>query len=60
MIDLFSASTPKLLQGGRKQDWFRAINPDARWPAIIDCTEGDFAVFETGTLMCIQRLEYQP
>jgi GST-like protein len=37
--------------GEQKQDWFRAINPNGRIPAIVDHDEGDFAVFESGAIL---------
>jgi glutathione S-transferase/GST-like protein len=37
--------------GDQKQDWFVAINPNGRIPAIIDHDEGDFAVFESGAIL---------
>ena len=40
-----------LAQGEQKQAWYRAINPNARIPAIIDHDEGDFAVFESGAIL---------
>lgn len=37
--------------GEQKQDWFTAINPNGRIPAIVDRDEGDFAVFESGAIL---------
>jgi len=39
--------------GGRvqKEDWFLAINPNGRIPAIIDHDNDDFAVFESGAIL---------
>ncbi|MES2149571.1 MAG: glutathione S-transferase N-terminal domain-containing protein [Pseudomonadota bacterium] len=41
----------ELQQGQQKQDWFLAINPNGRIPAIIDRAEDDFAVFESGAIL---------
>lgn len=35
----------------QKEDWFLAINPNGRIPAIIDHDADDFAVFESGAIM---------
>ena len=40
----------ELAKGEQKQDWYLAINPNGRIPAIIDRDEGDFAVFESGAI----------
>jgi GST-like protein len=40
-----------LLENQQKEDWFLAINPNGRIPAIIDRDAGDFAVFESGAIM---------
>lgn len=40
-----------LAGGEQRQDWFLAINPNGRIPAIVDRDNGDFAVFESGAIM---------
>jgi glutathione S-transferase/GST-like protein len=38
-------------EGTQKEPWFRAINPNARIPAIVDRGHDDFAVFESGAIL---------
>ena len=40
-----------LSQGEQKQDWYLAINPNGRIPALIDHAADDFVVFESGAIL---------
>ena len=40
-----------LTRGEQKEDWYVAICPNGRIPAIVDHGDDDFAVFETGAIM---------
>lgn len=40
-----------LLANEQKADWYLAINPNGRIPAIVDHDEDDFAVFESGAIL---------
>jgi glutathione S-transferase/GST-like protein len=40
-----------LQQSTQKEDWFLAINPNGRIPAIVDRAEDNFAVFESGAIL---------
>ncbi|HEX8534799.1 MAG TPA: glutathione S-transferase N-terminal domain-containing protein [Allosphingosinicella sp.] len=40
-----------LSSGEQKKPWFTAINPNGRIPAIVDCGNDGFAVFESGAIM---------
>ncbi|RSZ60191.1 glutathione S-transferase [Massilia atriviolacea] len=41
----------ELNQNQQKEDWFLAINPNGRIPAIVDRAEDNFAVFESGAIL---------
>jgi GST-like protein len=40
-----------LAQGEQKQEWYLAINPNGRIPALIDHGADDFVVFESGAIL---------
>ena len=40
-----------LQQNTQKEDWFLAINPNGRIPAIVDRAADNFAVFESGAIL---------
>jgi GSH-dependent disulfide-bond oxidoreductase len=40
-----------LSSGAQKEPWFTAINPNGRIPAIVDRSNDDFVVFESGAIM---------
>jgi GST-like protein len=46
--EVHAISLSKLEQ---KQDWFLKINPNGRIPAIVDHSNGDFPVFESGAIL---------
>ncbi len=41
----------ELSKNEQKEDWFLAINPNGRIPAIVDHDNDDFAVFESGAIL---------
>lgn len=40
-----------LSKNQQKEEWFLAINPNGRIPAIVDHDNNDFAIFESGAIM---------
>jgi GST-like protein len=47
----YTLHTLDLQQNTQKQDWFLAINPNGRIPAIVDRAADNFAVFESGAIL---------
>ena len=47
----YELHTLELQAGTQKEPWFLEINPNGRIPAIVDCAEDDFAVFESGAIL---------
>jgi len=41
----------ELAKAQQKEPWFLAINPNGRIPAIVDRSNDDFAVFESGAIL---------
>ncbi len=51
-LELEYQVTPiSLGDGEQKQPWFIAINPNGRIPAIVDRSNDDFAIFESGAIL---------
>ena len=42
----------------QKEDWFLAINPNGRIPALKDPNRGDFCVFETAAILLYLEKHY--
>jgi len=40
-----------LAKNEQKEAWYLAINPNGRIPALVDHTQGDLSVFESGAIM---------
>lgn len=47
----YNVHSLKLMEGEQKNPEFLAINPNGRIPAIVDRTNDDFVVFESGAIM---------
>jgi GST-like protein len=47
----YATTAVNILAGEQREEWFLAINPNGRIPAIIDTDHDDFAVFESGAIL---------
>jgi len=47
----YQAHPINLLEEQQKEDWFLAINPNGRIPAIIDHDQDDLKLFESGAIL---------
>ena len=47
----YSLHALQLSQQQQKEDWYLKLNPNGRIPTIIDRSNDDFAVFESGAIM---------
>ena len=47
----YTTTPVNLLGGEQREEWFLAINPNGRIPAIIDTANNDFSVFESGAIL---------
>lgn len=54
----YTLKTIDIKSNEQKQDWFLAINPNGRIPAIIDTEKDNFAVFESGAILIYLAEKY--
>ena len=47
----YSVRPVAISEGEQREEWYQAINPNGRIPAIIDHDNDDFAVFESGAIL---------
>lgn len=47
----YNVQRVSLRKSEQKSDWYLAINPNGKIPAIVDHEDGDFAVFESGAIL---------
>ena len=47
----YEAKAINIMKNEQKEEWFLKINPNGRIPAIVDKSNNDFPVFESGAIM---------
>lgn len=46
-----TTNMPQIVVDNPKEDWFLALNPNGRVPALTDPNNGDFTIWESGAIV---------